>query len=35
MNYVIRETAAAVVAAATDFMIGGRAPAPATQIEGP
>lgn len=35
MNYVIRETAAAVVAAASDFIIGGRAPTPATQIEGP
>jgi ABC-type transport system involved in cytochrome bd biosynthesis fused ATPase/permease subunit len=34
MNYVIRETAAAVVAAASDFIIGGRAPTPATQIEG-
>jgi hypothetical protein len=35
MNYVIRETAAAVVAAASDFIIGGRAPTPAIQIEGP
>jgi len=35
MNYVIRETAAAVVAAASDFIIGGRAPTPATEIEGP
>jgi ABC-type transport system involved in cytochrome bd biosynthesis fused ATPase/permease subunit len=35
MDYVIRETAAAVVAAASDFIIGGRAPTPATQIEGP
>ena len=34
MNYVIRETAAAVVAAASDFIIGGRAPTPPTQIEG-
>ena len=34
MNYVIRETAAAVVAAASDFIIGGRAPMPAIQIEG-
>jgi len=34
MNYVIRETAAAVVAAASDFIVGGRAPTPATQIEG-
>ena len=34
MNYVIRETAAAVVAAASDFIIGGRAPTPAIQIEG-
>lgn len=35
MNYVIRETAAAVVAAASDFIMEGRAPTPATQIEGP
>ena len=35
MNYVIRETAAAVVAAASDFIIGGRASTPAIQIEGP
>ena len=35
MNYVIRETAAAVVAAASDFIIGGRMPTPAIQIEGP
>jgi hypothetical protein len=35
MTYVIRETAAAVVAVASDFIIGGRAPTPATQIEGP
>jgi hypothetical protein len=35
MNYVIRETAAAVVAAASDCIIGGRAPTPAIQIEGP
>jgi len=35
MNYVIRQTAAAVVAAASDFIIGGRAPTPAIQIEGP
>ena len=34
MNYVIRETAAAVVAAASDFIIKGRAPTPPTQIEG-
>ena len=34
MNYVIRETAAAVVAATSDFIIGGRAPTPPTQIEG-
>jgi hypothetical protein len=34
MNYVVRETAAAVVAAASDFIIGGRAPTPPTQIEG-
>jgi hypothetical protein len=34
MNYVIHETAAAVVAAASDFIIGGRAPTPPTQIEG-
>jgi ABC-type transport system involved in cytochrome bd biosynthesis fused ATPase/permease subunit len=35
MNYVIRETAAAVVAAASDFIMEGRAPMPATEIEGP
>jgi hypothetical protein len=35
MDHVIRETAAAVVAVASDFIIGGRAPTPATQIEGP
>ncbi|MDB5620370.1 hypothetical protein [Tardiphaga sp.] len=34
MSYVIRETAAAVVAAASDFIIGGCAPTPAAQIEG-
>jgi hypothetical protein len=34
MNYVICETAAAIVAAAPDFIIGGRAPAPGVQIEG-
>jgi hypothetical protein len=35
MNYVIRQTAAAVVAAASDFIKEGRAPTPSTQIEGP
>jgi hypothetical protein len=34
MTYAIRQTAAAIVAAASDFIIGGRAPTPATQIEG-
>jgi hypothetical protein len=35
MNYVIRQTAAAVVAAASDFIKEGRAMPPSTQIEGP
>jgi ABC-type transport system involved in cytochrome bd biosynthesis fused ATPase/permease subunit len=35
MNYVSRETAEAVVIAASDFIIAGRASTPATQIEGP
>ena len=35
MNNVIRQTAAAVVAAASEFIIEGRAPTPATRIEGP
>jgi|SRR5665647_551824 len=35
MDYVSRQTADAVVIAASDFIIGGRAPTPATQIEGP
>jgi hypothetical protein len=35
MNYVICETAAAIVASASDFIMAGRTPAPATQIEGP
>jgi hypothetical protein len=35
MNYVIREMATAVVAAASDFIKEGRAPTPSTQIEGP
>ena len=35
MNYVFRETAAAVVAAASDFIMEGRAPTPAVQVEGP
>jgi len=35
MNYVIPETAAAVVAAASDFIMRGRAPTPPTRIEGP
>jgi hypothetical protein len=34
MNYVVRETADAVVIAASDFIIGGRAPTPPAQIEG-
>ena len=35
MNYVIPETAAAVVASASDFIMRGRAPTPPIQIEGP
>jgi len=35
VNYVIRQTAAAVVAAASDFIKEGCAPTPSTQIEGP
>jgi len=35
MNYVIRHTAAAVVASASDFIIGGRGAIPAVPIEGP
>ena len=35
MNNVIRQTAAAVVAAASDFIKEGCAPTPSTQIEGP
>jgi hypothetical protein len=35
MDYVSRKTAEAIVMAASDFIIGGRAPTPATQIEGP
>jgi hypothetical protein len=34
MNYVIRETAAAVVAAASDFIIEGRPSTPPAEIEG-
>jgi hypothetical protein len=34
MTYAIRQTAAAVVASASDFIIGGRTPAPGVQIEG-
>jgi hypothetical protein len=35
MNYVIRHTAAAVVASASDFIMGGRGAIPAVPIEGP
>lgn len=35
MDYVSRKAAEAIVMAASDFIIGGRAPTPATQIEGP
>jgi hypothetical protein len=35
MDFVIPETAAAVVAAASDFIMRGRAPTPPIQIEGP
>jgi hypothetical protein len=35
MNYVIQQTAAAVVAAASDFVMEGRAAIPAVPIEGP
>ena len=35
MTYAIRQTAAAIVAAASDFIIEGRAPTPAVQVEGP
>jgi hypothetical protein len=34
MNYAIRETAAAVVAAMSDFITRGRPPTPPTEIEG-
>ena len=35
MTYAIRQTAAAIVAAASDFVLKGRAPIPAVPIEGP
>jgi hypothetical protein len=35
MNYVIQQTAAAVVASASDFVMQGRAAIPAVPIEGP